>query len=154
MPVHFSSRIPKMLMVILAISCLTTSNLPWFMDLTCQVPMQYWLLEGTTKLCAHKDLGERSSDPTKSWSRLSCECPGVRPIYREGTQPHPPAENWIKDLLSMALLARARPSFPHSQSLLPGSFHKPLILIHQRADIMKPQSQKTNQTDHMDHSLV
>ena len=26
---------------ILAISCLTTSNLPWFMDLTLQVPMQY-----------------------------------------------------------------------------------------------------------------
>ena len=25
----------------LAISCLTTSNLPWFMDLTVQVPMQY-----------------------------------------------------------------------------------------------------------------
>ena len=33
----------------LAISCLTTSNLPWFMDLTFQVPMQYcslchWIL--------------------------------------------------------------------------------------------------------------
>ena len=28
-------------MVTLAISCLTTSNLPWFMDLTFQVPMQY-----------------------------------------------------------------------------------------------------------------
>ena len=27
-------------MFILAISCLTTSNLPWFMDLTFQVPMQ------------------------------------------------------------------------------------------------------------------
>ena len=26
----------------LAISYLTTSNLPWFMDLTFQVPMQYW----------------------------------------------------------------------------------------------------------------
>ena len=25
---------------------------------------------------------------------------------------HPSAENWIKDLLSMALPARARPSFP------------------------------------------
>ena len=36
-------------MFTLAISCLTTSNLPWFMDLTFQVPMQYcslphWLL--------------------------------------------------------------------------------------------------------------
>ena len=30
-----------MLMFTLAISCLTTSNLPWFMDLTFQVPMPY-----------------------------------------------------------------------------------------------------------------
>ena len=49
----------------------------------------------------------------------------------------PSAENWIKDLLSIALLTRARPSFPHSQSLPSGSFHKPLILIHQRVDRMK-----------------
>ena len=31
----------------------------------------------------------------------------------------------------------------HRQS---GSFHNPLILIHQRAERMKPQSQKTSQT--------
>ena len=48
-PGHFRSLIPKMLMFTLAISCLTTSNLPWFMDLTFQVPMQYcslyhWIL--------------------------------------------------------------------------------------------------------------
>ena len=30
-----------MLMFILAISCLTTSNIPWFRDLIFQVPMQY-----------------------------------------------------------------------------------------------------------------
>ena len=30
-----------MSVITLAISCLTTSNLPWFMDLTFQVPMQY-----------------------------------------------------------------------------------------------------------------
>ena len=40
-PVHFSSLIPKMSIFTLAISCLTTSNLHWFMDLTFQVPMQY-----------------------------------------------------------------------------------------------------------------
>jgi len=34
----------------LAISCLTTSNLPWFMDLTCQVPMQSCCLEYMTLL--------------------------------------------------------------------------------------------------------
>ena len=37
-----------MLTFILAISCLTTSNLPWFMDLTFQVPMQYCSLQHRT----------------------------------------------------------------------------------------------------------
>ena len=32
---------------------------------------------------------------------------------------------------------RTRPSIPLSQSIPSGSFHKPLILIHQRADRMK-----------------
>ena len=45
MPIYFSSLIPKMSMFTLAISCLTTSNLPWFMDLTFQVPMQYGSLQ-------------------------------------------------------------------------------------------------------------
>ena len=34
----------------LTISCLTTSNLPWFMDLTFQVPMQYCSLQHRTLL--------------------------------------------------------------------------------------------------------
>ena len=34
----------------LAISCLTTSNLPWFMDLTFQVPMQYCSLQNRSLL--------------------------------------------------------------------------------------------------------
>ena len=34
----------------LAISCLTTSNLPWFMDLTFQVPIQYCCLQHQTLL--------------------------------------------------------------------------------------------------------
>ena len=54
--------------------------------------------------------------------------------YREGTQPHPSTENWIKGFLSMAPSIRVRPRFSHSQSLPSGSFHKPLILIHQRED--------------------
>ena len=37
-------------MFTLAISCLTTSNLPWFMDLTFQVPMQYCSLHHQTLL--------------------------------------------------------------------------------------------------------
>ena len=44
-PVHFSSLIPKTSMFILTIYCLTTSNLPWFMDLRLQVPMQYCSLQ-------------------------------------------------------------------------------------------------------------
>ena len=39
-----------MLTFTLAISCLTTSNLPWFMDLTFQVPMQYCFLQHQTLL--------------------------------------------------------------------------------------------------------
>ena len=39
-----------MLMLTLDISCLTTSNLPWFMDLTFQVPMQYCSLQHRTLL--------------------------------------------------------------------------------------------------------
>ena len=39
-----------MLMFTLAISCLTTFNLPWFMDLTFQVPMHYCSLQHRTLL--------------------------------------------------------------------------------------------------------
>ena len=49
-PVHFSSLIPKMSMFTLAFSCLTTTNFPWFMDLTFQVPMQYCSLQPWTWL--------------------------------------------------------------------------------------------------------
>ena len=49
-PVHFSSLIPRMSTFTLAISWLTTSNLPWFMDLTFQVPMQYCSLQHRTLL--------------------------------------------------------------------------------------------------------
>ena len=39
-----------MSMFTLALSCLTTSNLPWFKDLTFQVPMQYCSLQHWTLL--------------------------------------------------------------------------------------------------------
>ena len=48
--VHFSLLIPRMSTFTLAISCMTTSNLPWFMDLTFQVPMQYCSLQHRTLL--------------------------------------------------------------------------------------------------------
>ena len=65
---------------------------------------------------------------------------GLRSDNREGTQPCPSTENWIKGLLSIAPPIRIRPSFPLSQSLPSGSFHKPLILLHQRADRLKTTS--------------
>ena len=110
-------------MFTLGISCLTTSNLPWFMDLTLQVPMpiiskkflpccinlgpttdspnwgsgkeienpwgiwrpvdfDYRTSTGLGKqtLGGHKQTlcpGERSSEPTRDWAGLACECPGV-----------------------------------------------------------------------------
>ena len=46
----FNLLIPRMLTFTLAISCLTTSSLPWFMDLTFQVPMQCCSLQHRTLL--------------------------------------------------------------------------------------------------------
>ena len=45
--------------------------------------------------------------------------------------------NWTELNWRMAPPIRTRPRFPYSQSLPSESFHKPLILIHQRADRMK-----------------
>ena len=53
---------------------------------------------------------------------------------------HHPTHQQIKALLSMAPPTRASPSFPHNQSLPSGSLHKPLSLIHQRADRRKKKS--------------
>ena len=50
-----------------------------------------------------------------------------------GREHSPAHQQNIKDILSMAPPIRTRPSFPHSQSLPSGSFHKPL-LTRQRAD--------------------
>ena len=78
----------------------------------------------------------------------------LSPIYREGAQPHPSSENWIKDILGTALPTRARPTFPHSQSLPSGSFTSLLSLSFRGQTEWKPQLQKTNQTVHLDHSCT
>ena len=79
---------------------------------------------------------------------------GLRSINREGTQPHPSTEVGLK-----IYWAWPRPSEQGPVSPIVG-------LSHQEASISllslpvrgrkewKPQSQKTNQTDHTDHSLV
>ena len=52
----------------------------------------------------------------------------LRPNYISRIdEPHPSAEKWIKDLLSMASLTRGRSNFHHSQSLSLGSFHSLLL---------------------------
>ena len=58
-------------------------------------------------------------------------------LKQQGGNSVPSTENWIKDLLSMAPPIRTRSSFPFNHSLPLGSFHKPLILLHQRADRLK-----------------
>ena len=52
---------------------------------------------------------------------------------REGGQPHSSADNWIKALLSKAMLTKTRPSFSHPDSPI-RKVHKPFSLIHQKAD--------------------
>ena len=48
--IHFGSLIRNMSMFSLTISSLTMSSLPWFMDLTFQVPMKYRSLQHWTLL--------------------------------------------------------------------------------------------------------
>ena len=72
---------------------------------------------------------------------------------RGGTQPHPSTEHWIKDLLSKAPPIRTRSSFPLSLSLPSGSFHNPLILIHQRVKWSEVTQLCQTLCDPMDCSL-
>ena len=72
----------------------------------------------------------------KSWTWLS-NWAELNLNNMEGTQLHPSTENWIKDLLSMALSIRRGPPFPLSQSLPWRNLHKPFILLHQREDRLK-----------------
>ena len=63
-------------------------------------------------------------------SLVTCQTTGREhnPIYEQKIE--------LK-VLSMVPPITARPSFPLSQSLPSGSFHKPLILLHQREDRLK-----------------
>ena len=106
----------------------------------------HWLQQ-----CLHETFWKRS--PLSSFD-LIIWGHGLASGQTMGREHSPSIENWIKDLLSKASPIRTRPTFSLSQSILTGSCHKPLILIHQRVDRGKPQSQKTDQTDHMDHSLA
>ena len=114
---------------------------------------------GSTVDCRRVRSAEYNSACTSpfEWGRHYLYYPyqfGLRSNNREGTQPCSSTENWIKDLLSMAPPIRTRPSFPHSHCL-PSEASLSLLPLPVRGQTeWKPQSQKTNQTDHMDHSLV
>ena len=69
---------------------------------------------------------------TKIWTRLS---------------------DW-SDWLSLVPPIKTRPSFPLSQSLPSRSFHNPLIFSIRGQTDWKQQSQKSNQSESMDYSLV
>ena len=97
-----------------------------------------WKIPWTKEPGRLQSMGSQRVTLGHNWvTSLSSTTPWPQVNNREGIQPHPSTENWIKDLLSMAPPIRTRPSFPLSQSLTSGSFHKPLILLHQRADRMK-----------------
>ena len=75
-----------------------------------------------------------SWDPLREVTIIFITSTIVGPQVSSRTELHPSTENWIKDLLSMALPIRTRPSTPLSQSIPSGSFQKSLILLHQRAE--------------------
>ena len=71
-------------MFTLAISCLTTSNLPWFMDLTFQVPMQYCSLQHQTLL----------PSPITSTTGYCCYFGSVSSFFLELFLHWPPVAYW------------------------------------------------------------
>ena len=84
---------------------------------------------------------EYSSICMESWGRSPLSSylhHSLAPSKEQGGNTAPPINRKLhKDLLSMAPPTRTRPSFLLSQSLPSQSFHKPLILLHQRADSLK-----------------
>ena len=95
-------------------------------------------MKSTPVLLPRKFHGQRSLVGYSPWDhKKSNRTEQLHSNNREGTQPHPSTENWIKDLLIIAPPIRIRPTFPLSQSIPSGSFHKALILLHQRADRLK-----------------
>ena len=96
---------------------------------------QRWPAAGGGTECSNVCLG--SSEEGRPYIYYLHHSLALVKITGKGTQPRLSTESWIKDLLSMALPIRKRPSCLHSQSLPSESVHKPLVFLHQRADRMK-----------------
>ena len=87
--VHLSLLIPRMSTFTLAISCLTTSNLPWFIDLTFQVPIKYCSLQHRTLLLSPvtSQLGivfALAPSPHSFWSYFSLISSSILGTYWPG----------------------------------------------------------------------
>ena len=96
--------------------------------------------------------------PSPTPGACSNSCPlsrwCIQPSYPLPSPSPPSTEIWIKDLLSMAPPIRTIPSFLYSSLSHQETSISLLPLSLQGRTGWKPQSQKTNQTDHMDHGLV
>ena len=173
-------------MLTLAISCLTTSYLPWFLDLTFQVPMQYCSLQhltllpsqvpSTTGFCfcfgfissfsmelilhwspvvywAPTDLG--SSFSVLSFCLFILFMGFSRQEYWSGLPFPSPVDHVLSELSTMTCPSRvALHSMAHSVIELDKANISLLSFSIRGQTEWKPQSQKTDQSDHMDHSLV
>ena len=88
-----------MLMFTLAISCLTTFNLPWLMDLTFQVPMKYCSLQHQILLSPPVVVQLRPQD---------CSMPGLLKLMSLSQCCHPTisssVHNWVLFLLWPSLI--------------------------------------------------
>ena len=62
---------------ILTTSCLTTSSLPWFMDLTFQVPMQYCSLQHWTLLSPPVQVSSVAQSCPILCNPMNCSTPGL-----------------------------------------------------------------------------
>ena len=129
-----------------------TQTCPW-------VSRSLWRRCGSAVACCRVgalSVAVRSSDLLKEVPIIFIASTIVWPQVnnRKGTQPHPSTENWIGDLLSLALPIRTDPVSPSvSLSHQEASISLLSFSIRGQTD-WKPQSQKTNQSDQMDHSLV
>ena len=91
-----------MLIFTLAISCLITSNLPWFMGQTFQVPMQYCSLQHWTLLSLPETSTVQLSSATQLCPTLcdpiDCSTPGLPVPHQlpEFTQTH---LHWVGDAI-------------------------------------------------------
>ena len=104
------------------------------------------------------------------WTGLPCLSPGYLPnpgikprsaaLWLDSLPSEPPGKPWILEQIPLIQSKEQRLCFAgaamkrYTQGKRNPSKMVGVARGHQRADRVKPQSQKTNQSNHMDHSLV